>query len=265
MNTILETIAETKRAEAALLRRKGIAHERADDLRGFHDALLGGKPIGLIAEIKKASPSKGIIRQDFDVPALAAAYEQGGAHCLSVLTDKRYFAGDNKNVAIARSASSLPVLRKEFIIDPIQVEETYHIGADAMLLIVAILDWAQFADLYAQAQDLGLDVLVETHNEYEMELAVDCGARLIGINNRNLRNFTVTLDTTERLARLAPEDATLVSESGIFTRADVERVKKAGASAVLVGESLMRQDDVAAATRALLAPNEVMERPGTSD
>ncbi len=253
MNNILKTISETKLDEIATLKRKGISAERTDIPRRFISALTNCKPIGLIAEIKKASPSRGIIREDFNPEKLAADYEKGGADCLSVLTDQKYFSGDKKNIHLARSSCILPVLRKDFIISPIQVEETYCTGADAMLLIAAMLEQNQLNELYLQARGLGLDILVETHNEMEMEMAINCGARMIGINNRNLNTFDVDLKTTDRLAQLAPENSLLVSESGIFTFDDVERVKEAGAKAILVGESLMRQNDVSNAVRKLLA------------
>jgi len=252
MSSILDTICATKRDEIAALRRGGASARREDAPRGFLAALKDRAPIAIIAEIKKASPSKGVIRIDFDPAAIAAAYAAGGAHCLSVLTDRQYFQGDNGNIALARAACPLPVLRKDFIIDQLQVDESFHSGADALLLIVAILEQAQLEDLFQQARSLGLDVLVEIHNEAELERATALGAPLIGINNRDLRDFTVTLATTTRLARRAPPGALLVSESGIFTRADIEIVRKAGASAVLVGEALMRQADIEAAVRALL-------------
>jgi len=252
MNSILKTISETKLDEIAALKRDGFSTDRSDAPGGFIKALLNREPITLIAEIKKASPSKGLIRENFNPSQLAAEYERGGADCLSVLTDKKYFSGDIENVKLARAVCSLPILRKDFIIDPIQVVETYHTGADAMLLIAAMLEQNQLNDLYLQARGLGLDVLVETHNELEMEMAINCQARMIGINNRNLNTFEVDLKTTDRLAQLAPENSLLVSESGIFTHGDILRVKNAGVNAVLVGESLMRQNDVADAVKNLL-------------
>jgi len=252
MNNILKTIYETKLDEITALKRNGFSSDRTDAPRGFINALTNCELIALIAEIKKASPSKGIIRKDFNPPQIASDYEKGGADCLSVLTDKKYFSGDNKNINLARSACLLPVLRKDFIIDPIQVEETYRIGADAMLLISAMLEQTQLNELYLQARDFGLDLLVETHNESEMEMAINCGARMIGINNRNLNTFNVNLETTDRLAKLAPENSLLVSESGIFNHEDILRVKNAGVNAVLVGESLMRQSDVVNAVKKLL-------------
>ena len=253
MNSILQKIKNTKLDEVVKLNREGIRAERYDTVRDFTKALENREPLALIAEIKKASPSKGIIREDFNPSRLAADYEKGGANCLSVLTDVNYFSGSVENVKLARENSSLPILRKDFIIAPIQVEETFKIGADAMLLIAAMLEQSQLNDLYLHAKEYNLSVLVETHNESEMEMAIKCGAKLIGINNRNLDTFDVDLSTTDRLAKLAPKNSLLVSESGIFTFDDITRVKNAGANAVLVGEALMRQDDVAAAVKNLMA------------
>lgn len=253
MSTILDTICARKREEIAALKRTGLAGERADAPRAFRAALLGRRPAGLIAEVKKASPSRGVIRADFDPAAIAVAYRSAGAHCLSVLTDAPFFQGANRYLEAARAASGLPVLRKDFILDPVQVDEAWRIGADAVLLIAAILERPLLADLHAQARSLGLDVLIEAHDEGEIEAALSVKPELLGINNRNLNDFTVTIETTERLAPLVPRDVTLVSESGIFTRGDIDRVSRAGASAVLVGEALMREPDIAAAVRKLLA------------
>ena len=253
MESIVSKICKRKREEVAVLRREGIGQERRTGIRPFRGALLDRQPAGLIAELKKASPSKGIIRPDFDPAELARAYEQGGAHCLSVLTDRDFFQGSVRNLELAREATSLPVLRKDFMIDPVQIDKSYHMGADAILLIVAILEQPQLEALYSQAKTYGLDVLVEVHDEVELERALATDADMIGINNRNLNDFSVTLATTERLARMVPAGKILVSESGIFTRADIDRVAAAGANAVLVGESLMRENNVAAAARKLLA------------
>ncbi|HYD24235.1 MAG TPA: indole-3-glycerol phosphate synthase TrpC [Croceibacterium sp.] len=256
----LAEICATKRAEVAA--RKGLA--TLDDLdrmaaeatppRGFRAALeaRAASGFGLIAEIKKASPSKGLIRADFRPAEHALAYQQGGAACLSVLTDAPYFQGHEDYLMDARAACGLPVLRKDFTVDPWQVAEARAIGADAILVIVAALGDGEMAEIEAAALERGMDVLVEIHDEAELERAARLRSRLIGVNNRDLRTFRTDLATTERLAPLAPEGALLVGESGIARHADLERLALSGVRCFLVGESLMRQDDVAAATRALL-------------
>lgn len=261
---ILSRIIAHKHDEVAARRRQrplpdvqqlAAARLASDRPRGFQRALhrAAARP-ALIAEIKRASPSKGLIRADFDPATLAQAYANGGAACLSVLTDEAFFQGHDDYLQQARAACALPVLRKDFIVDPYQVYEAAALGADAVLLIVAALELGLLHELYALASDLGLDVLVEVHDEAELERALALGAPLIGINNRDLRTFATTLAVTERLAALVPPDRLLVSESGIFSRADCDRVQAAGARAVLVGEALMRQPDVTAAARQLLGP-----------
>jgi indole-3-glycerol phosphate synthase len=261
MADILARIAAYKRTEVAERRARtpDKVIERlaaiADPPRGFRRALeaaAGPGRLALIAEIKKASPSKGLIRADFDPPALARAYEHGGAACLSVLTDGPSFQGADTYLATARAATALPCLRKDFLLDPWQVAESRSLGADCILIIMAMVDDALAADLLGSARRLGMDALVEVHDEPEMRRAAALGADLVGVNNRDLRTFAVDLAVTERLAAIAPADALLVTESGVFTPADAARMARAGARAMLVGESLMRQDDVAAATRALL-------------
>ncbi|MDP3175082.1 MAG: indole-3-glycerol phosphate synthase TrpC [Phenylobacterium sp.] len=262
MSDILEQIAAYKRDEVSVRKaaRPQAAIEaaaaQASTPRGFRAALerhgAAGR-LALIAEIKKASPSRGVIREDFDPPALARAYEDGGAACLSVLTDAPSFQGDDAFLRQAREAASLPCLRKEFLVDPWQVAESRALGADAVLIILSISDDKLAADLLSEAARHGMDVLVEAHDEAEVDRGLALGAALLGVNNRNLRTFETDLAITERLASRIPSGVLLVTESGIFTPADAARLQGFGARAMLVGESLMRQADVASATRALLA------------
>lgn len=263
MTDVLEKIAAYKREDVAA-RKAATTQDAIETLaqaasspRGFRDALdrkveETGRP-ALIAEIKKASPSKGLIRADFDPAALALAYEAGGAACLSVLTDGPSFQGDDAYLSQARTATALPCLRKDFLVDPWQVAESRALGADCILIILAMIDDVLAAELLSEAERFGMDALIETHDEAEMARACALGGDLVGVNNRSLRTFEVDLETTERLSMLSPVKALLVAESGIFTPEDVERVSAAHAQAILVGESLMRQADVEAATRRLLA------------
>jgi indole-3-glycerol phosphate synthase len=249
----LEEVVDRKRRRT--LAALESAARNASSPRGFKQALVNGHAPGklsLIAEIKKASPSKGLIRADFDPPALARNYEAGGAACLSVLTDGPSFQGADAYLIDARAAVSLPCIRKDFLVDPWQVAESRALGADAILVILAMVDDGLAAELMSEAKRLGMDALVEVHDEAEMTRAGDLGADLVGINNRDLKSFVVDLAVTERLAALAPKDALLVTESGVFTYDDVARMEATGAKAMLVGESLMRHADVTAATKALL-------------
>ena len=256
--TMLDRILETKRADVAA-RKATMSHADLDAKiatvsapRGFRAALDAKTGHALIAEVKKASPSKGLIRADFDPPAHARAYEAGGAACLSVLTDERWFQGADLFLEQARAAVSIPVLRKDFMVDPWQVHEARALGADAILIIVAALDDGQMQEIEAAAIECGMDALVEVHDAAEMERAARLKSRLIGVNNRDLRDFSVDFQRTYELVGRAPQGCTFVAESGLTTRADLDAMAEHGIHCFLIGEALMRQQDVEAATRELI-------------
>jgi indole-3-glycerol phosphate synthase len=261
---VLEAIVARKREEVAArssaqpLAAVADAARQAPPVRGFHAALerriAAGEP-AVIAEIKKASPSKGVIRADFDPAAIARSYAAGGAACLSVLTDAEFFQGCAADLETARAAVDLPVLRKDFVIDPWQVHETRALGADCMLLIAAALERAQLAELYGLGRSLGLDVLIEVHDAPELEAALTLAPPLIGINNRNLKTFETRLDTTYGLLEAIPPEVRVVTESGIRTAADLVAMRNHGVHAFLVGEALMRAANPGAALRSLIAPD----------
>lgn len=239
---ILDTIVARKYEEVAELKRRGLPTltKPVDPPRGFIKALVKHPGVSIIAEAKKASPSKGVIQPDFDPVRIARNYKQGGAHCLSVLTDVDFFQGSLDYIPLVRETVDLPVIRKDFIIDPLQIEEAHAVGADAILLIVAILDTEQVRDFRLLAESMGMDALVEVHDERELDSALTAGSRLIGINNRNLNDFSVSLKTTFTLRKKIPTEIPVVSESGITTVEDMRRLKEAGVAAALIGESLMR-------------------------
>jgi indole-3-glycerol phosphate synthase len=252
---ILDKIVADKKREVERLRPRVVAIMEAaqtrKEIRNFAGALQQGDQVALIAEIKRASPSAGIIRADFNPVQIAREYHEGGAVALSVLTDEKYFQGKIEYLQQVRAVVKLPALRKDFIVDEIQVQESAARGADAILLIVAILDDAQLRDYIALAGQIGLAALVEVHNEREAYRALDAGAQIVGINNRDLTTFTVDIATTGRVAAEIPAGKIIVAESGIHTRADVEQVRAAGVHAILVGESLMRSENIGAKAREL--------------
>ena len=257
MANILEEIAEYKRGFVAECKRRQSAQDirlRAGDSPDPLDflAALQGEDIALIAEVKKASPSKGIIREDFHPERIAETYAENGARCLSVLTDEAYFQGADAYLQAARAACGLPALRKDFTVDEYQLYETRVLGADAILLIVSLMDGSQLADYVGLAGELQMAALVEVHDAGELDRAKRAGAQLIGVNNRDLKTFKTTLDTTFELLDYMPSDALVVSESGINHREDVKRLAEAGVNAILVGEALMRERDIGAKVRELL-------------
>jgi indole-3-glycerol phosphate synthase len=255
---ILDEIIENKKRELAETKRRAPLPDikskasGAEPTRGFEKVLSSPGDIRLIAEVKKASPSKGVIREDFDPIAIARTYEESGASCLSVLTEKKFFQGELEYLDRIRKVVKLPLLRKDFILDEYQIHEARAAGADAILLIAACLEREQMTDYLGIARQLGLDVLVESHTYKELDKSLRAGATLVGINNRDLATFTVSLQTTLDLLKDIPDDRTVVSESGIRTRDDVVRLHKAGVDAVLVGESLMREKDIGKKVNQLL-------------
>ena len=269
MSNVLDKICADKRDHIAACKAMTSLAEldtrakAAGVTRGFARALAARAAagrFGLIAEVKKASPSKGLIREDFDPPMIARAYEAGGATCMSVLTDTPYFQGKDDDLVAARAAVSLPAIRKDFMLDTYQVTEARALGADCILLIMAALEDSQAAELAAAAHDWGMDVLVEVHNGEELDRGLDVDSDLVGINNRNLKTLEVDLAITEELTPRVPKDRVVVCESGLSGPEDLVRMSEVGARCFLIGESLMRQDDIAGAVRDLLAPGETDQR-----
>jgi indole-3-glycerol phosphate synthase len=255
MSSFLKTILECKREEVRRLAkdRARFRDGRSDEKRGFVQSLNKRPHLALVAELKKASPSKGVIRPDFDPVATARKYAEGNADAISVLTDERFFQGRLSELEDVRRAAPLPVLRKDFVIDPVQIEQTAHANADAVLLIAAALSDSQMQELYEACGEFDIDALIEVHNTTEFERVMKLSPAALGINNRNLDTFEVSLETTLAIVPHAPRDTIVVSESGIFTANDTARLAQAGVHAVLVGESLMRSDDPAALIRELKA------------
>ncbi len=243
---ILDTIVERKKEEVANLQKYGIQipekfrEREIGEVRGFRNALIQYKGLSIIAEAKKASPSKGVISQNFQVDEIVASYERNGAQAISVLTDVDFFQGSLEYLMLARETITLPVIRKDFIIDELQITESSACGADAILLIAAILDEVQLKEYFEMARELGMDVLMEVHNEQELEKSLCSGCNLIGVNNRNLNDFSVDIETTFRLQKYIPETMPLVSESGLRDNRDIERLIENNVTAALIGETLMR-------------------------
>ncbi|WP_298627757.1 indole-3-glycerol phosphate synthase TrpC [uncultured Legionella sp.] len=256
MNSILQRIAEHKLAEVTKAKKNKSLHaltaKQALDSRDFSTALMNNSSPAIIAEIKKASPSKGIIKEDFDVAEIADAYAQNGAKCLSVLTDIEFFQGHPDNIALAKSHCNLPVLRKDFIIDPYQIHESVALGADCILLIAAMLDDIQLLDFCQLAQELKLAVLVESHTREELDRAIKLPTPLIGINNRSLHTFKTDIQLSIQLKNDVPEDKIIITESGINTRADIKLMQSHGINTFLIGESLMRAKSIGDALKGLL-------------
>ncbi|MFP3982911.1 MAG: indole-3-glycerol phosphate synthase TrpC [Desulfurivibrionaceae bacterium] len=251
---ILNKIVEYKKGEVNRLLSQGLpsCQEEVEPPRGFEEALVSCPGISLIAEAKKASPSQGLIRPDFDPVAIGRSYEAAGVQAMSILTDENFFQGSLEYISRVRREVSLPILRKDFIIHEIQVKEARRFGADAILLICAILEESRLRDYLALSRELGMDSLVEVHDEWELEMALKADSGLIGINNRNLQDFSVDLETTLRVLREIPAGIEVVSESGIKDHEDIRKLESAGVTAVLVGESLMRAEDPAEAVRSLM-------------
>ncbi len=262
MKDILKEICENKLRELLTaktitsLAETKVAAEKADKPKGFIKALekkkVAGKP-ALIAEVKKKSPSKGVIREDFDHNAIAEIYQKAGADCISVLTDKKYFAGKNQYLTEIRNRVSVPLIRKDFMLDAYQIYESRALGADCILLIIAALELNKAQELEKIAHDLGMDVLIEVHDEKEMEIALQLKSKLIGVNNRNLKTMEVSLENGKKLSRLIPDNYIKVCESGIYKNSEVKEMMQAGFNAFLVGESLMRENDIEKAVKALIS------------
>lgn len=258
MSTVLDKICDDKRAHVAEKKAErsysdleSIAKEQ-ETPRGFINALQNKEGFALIAEVKKASPSKGLIRADFDAPKIAKIYQENGAACLSVLTDEPYFQGHDDYFTAVKAAVTLPMLRKDFMVDPYQIMESRALGTDCILIIMAALDDAQVNEIYSLTNELGMDALFEIHDEEELERALKCSPKMLGVNNRNLKTLDVTHETGLRLATQIPDNILKVAESGLYSHNDLHKFDEAGYGAFLIGESLMREDDIAAAVQNIL-------------